>query len=132
MGHGHSDWKHVLFYLGLSLLACHELDAVARHEWRLLPILNLLSDETGQTVFIVAHIPLFLAIFWLTGHRSPTIRRRSQMTVDAFLVVHAIAHLLLSGHRLYEFEGLLEWLLVYGGGVAGAAHLYVCRRWRTV
>ena len=131
MENDHSDWKHALFYLGLSLLACHELDAVARHEWRLLPILDLLPDETGQTVFIIAHIPLFLAIFWLTGHRSPAIRHRSQMAIDGFLVVHAIAHFVLSDQELYEFEGPLEWLFVYGGGVVGASHIIVCLRRQT-
>lgn len=130
MEHDHSDWKHVLFYLGLSLLACHELDAVARHEWRLLPILDLLPDETGQTVFVVAHIPLFLVIFWLTGHRSPTIRHRSQLAIDAFLVVHAIAHFAKSNHQLYEFEGPLEWLFVYGAAVVGGSHLFVSVRRR--
>ena len=56
----HSGLLHILFYLGFSLLACHELDAVARHEWRLLPVLNKLNDDSGLIVFVLLHIPCLL------------------------------------------------------------------------
>ncbi len=118
----HSDWRHLVFYLGLALLACHELDAVARHEWRLLPILGSLDDDVGSILFILFHIPIFTFLFWATGHRSKTIRRRSQMGVDAFLVAHGVAHFAMSGHALYEFEGAVETITVYGGALIGAAH----------
>lgn len=124
MERGHSDWIDILFYLGLSLLVCHELDAVTKHEWRLLPILNLLPDASAQIAFVIAHIPLFAGIFWLVDHRSFVVRRRSRMAVDGFLVVHAVIHFLLSDHELYEFEAPLEGLLVYGGAIVGLSHLF--------
>ncbi len=130
MERDHSDWKHVLFYLGLSLLACHELDAMARHEWRLLPLLELLPDETGQTVFVVGHIPLFFVIFWLTGHRSPSLRRASQIVVDAILIAHAVGHTWKSDHELYEFAGPLSGFLIYGGAVVGLSHWLASARSR--
>jgi len=126
------DWQHILFFLGLSLLVCHELDAVFHLEWRLLPVLNVLPDATAQKAFVIAHIPLFTAIFWLVGHRSFVIRRRSRMVVDGFLIVHAAIHFLLSNHELYEFEAPLEGLLVYGGAAVGLSHLLVARRSQTV
>ena len=124
----HSDWKHILFYFGLSLLVCHELDAVARHEWRLIPGFNLFADHQAQLVFVIAHIPLFVALFWLVGHRSPVVRRRTQFAVDGFLLVHAMLHFVLSGHKNYDFELPLELLLIYGGAVTGLMHLFVLRR----
>jgi len=118
----HSGWLHGLFYLGLALLSCHELDAVARHEWRLLPGLNLLDDGAGQAAFVLLHVPVFALLFWLTGHRTDTVRRRSQLAVDAFLVLHAVAHFALSGHELYEFQGPVAAITIYGGALVGAVH----------
>jgi hypothetical protein len=128
----HSDWRHILFYVGLSLLICHELDAVARTEWRLLPGLSLLDDQAGYFWFVALHLPLFVLIFWATGHRRPVLRRRSQLAVDLFLVGHATAHFLLSGHEHYLFEGVLEWSSVYGGAAVGALHAVLLLRARRV
>ncbi len=51
--------REIAFYLGLGSLFTHELDAVPNHEWRGLPLLGTLPDETGMWVFIAAHVPLF-------------------------------------------------------------------------
>lgn len=118
----HSGGLHLLFYVGLALFACHELDAVARHEWRLLPGLSLLDDDAGQITFVLLHIPLFILLFWLTGHRSEQIRHTSQLSVDGLLLVHGLAHFVLSGHPLYEFRAPVETLTVHGGALVGLVH----------
>lgn len=122
----HSSALHALFYLGLALLVCHELDAVFRQEWRILPGLNLLQDGSGRTVFILIHIPAFVALFWLTGHISDVIRKRSQLGVDVFLIGHAVVHFMMSGHELYEFEPPVETITIYGGALMGFLHAVVC------
>ena len=124
----HSGLLHILFYLGFSLLACHELDAVARHEWRLLPVLNKLNDDSGLIVFVLLHIPAFTLLIWLTGHHTEKIRWRSQILFDLFLIVHGIAHYLFSGHPLYEFEPPIETITVYGGALVGFFHLLLLTR----
>jgi len=118
-----SGWIYALFCIGFALLVCHELDAVARHEWRLLPVLNLLPDQAGYFAFVILHVPVFAALFWLTGHTSSIIRTRSQMALDAFLIIHAGLHFALSGHALYEFDNQLSNALIFGGAAAGLAHL---------
>ncbi len=122
------DWSRALFYVGLALLVCHELDAVARLEWRMLPILNLLSDDAGYAAFVTLHAPVLAAVFWLAGHRSDTIRYRSQMAIDLFLVVHAGLHYWLSDHESYEFRGLLSNTLIYGGSAVGLTHFVLSQR----
>lgn len=122
----HSGLLHALFYLGLTLLVCHELDAVFRHEWRILPGLNLLQDGPARTAFILIHIPAFVALFWLTGHSSNVIRSRSQLGVDIFLIGHAAVHLVISGHELYEFEPPVETITIYGGALVGLFHFAIC------
>lgn len=128
MSEEHSNGTHLLFCFGLALLACHELDAVARHEWRLFPGLSLLDDQTALTTFIFLHVPLFTGLFWLTGHNSAVIRRPSQLAVDAFLIVHAGVHVAFSNHALYEFQFPLEESLIFGGAVIGALHAVLMLR----
>ena len=118
-----SGWKQGLFYLGLALLATHELDAVARHEWRLLPIFSMLPDDTGRLWFILVHIPLFAMLFWLSGHASPKVRLRSQLTLDIFFLLHGVIHFALSKHALYEFRAPVETITVYGAALVGLVHV---------
>ncbi|WP_162789477.1 DUF6713 family protein [Altererythrobacter sp. ZODW24] len=126
----HGGALHAFFYLGLALLVCHELDAVFRHEWHLLPGLSQLQDGPARTIFILIHIPTFVALFWLTGHESEAIRKRSQLGLDAFLIGHAALHLSMSGHDLYEFEPPVETITVYGGALVGLMHSIICVKTR--
>ena len=47
------------FDLSFAAMLTHEMDATFRHEWRILPLLSLISDDDlARDVFIVLHIPL--------------------------------------------------------------------------
>ena len=113
----------LFFYLALSLLITHELVAVRRHEWRLLPILCMLPDSAGFAWFTVLHVPLFALFFWWMGGEAAT-RLVFQMALAAFTIVHAGLHWLLRRHPLYEFNNPLSWSLIGGAGIAGAAYLF--------
>ena len=67
----------LLFFIGLSLLLCHELDAVAQAEWRLLPVLRTLTDASAYPIFVWLHVPLFALVLWWTGSTSLPVRRRA-------------------------------------------------------
>ena len=118
-----NNWQQAIFFIGLALLATHELDAMTRHEWRLLPVLSQLDDEAGRFWFVLLHIPLFAGVFWLASHLNQKIRSTSQIVISAFLVIHGGLHFALSGHDLYEFEAPIETITVYGGAVAGLVYL---------
>ena len=118
----------LLFFLGLALLLCHELDAMAQREWRLLPLLGTLPDETAQAVFVALHVPLIAVLLWLTGNQSAAIRARSQLVVDGLLVVHAALHWLLSDHECYTFHSALSRSLILGAGVVGLLPLVLLIR----
>ena len=96
-----------VIWLGLALLIAHELDAVARHEWRLLPGFALFEDAAARDMFVLLHIPLLIIVFWLMTHRNAGLKRASRMVIAALLVIHGGAHFLLSGHSLYEFRGIV-------------------------
>lgn len=117
-----------MFFSGLALLLCHELDAVAQTEWRLLPILSLFDDEMGYTLFVALHAPLLAVLLWLTGNSEARIRLRSQQAVDAFLIIHVGLHLWYTDHALYTFHSLLSETFIFGGGAVGLAHLALTLR----
>lgn len=113
--------EHSFFYLGLSLLSIHELDAVRCREWRIFPGLTLLSDKTGYIVFLFAHIPLFFWVFWQLSHASNP--QSFIKAFDIFFIIHMGAHLLLLRHRNNEFRDWISWVIIAGTAVFGLADL---------
>jgi len=110
------------FYAVVALLLAHELDAVARHEWRLLPVLRGLPDATAVRLFVALHVPVVVASFQFASHPSESLRVRFQLGVDAFAVVHVGLHALFAHHPDYEFDGPLSKLWIRGAGAVGVAH----------
>ncbi len=115
--------KELVFYVGLSCLLTHELDAMTNHEWRVLPIVRMLSESTGEFVFVVGHIPLFAGIIALVASTAERTRRLSRIGLCAFLAVHGIGHALSMGDRSYEFAGPLSNGLIFGAAVFGGLFL---------
>ncbi len=115
--------RDIAFYLGLGSLFTHEIDAVPNHEWRGMPLLGTLPDDTGMWVFIAAHVPLFAILIALVASRDERIRGLSRLVISAFLVVHGLMHALSAGDPSYEFSSPLSRLLIFGSSVLGALYL---------
>lgn len=121
--------NRLLYWLAFSLLVAHEMDAMIRHEWRLLPGFSAIADDAlARDVFTLVHIPVFATLLWLCA--KPGTGLKVQRGVDVFLVLHAVAHAALSGHALYEFVPPVETITVFGAGIFGAADLVLSRRAR--
>jgi hypothetical protein len=116
-----------LFYFAFSSLIAHELDAIHRHEWRLLYVLRTMADSTARNVFVVLHIPLIALILWLIAHDDETVRFYTQVGLDLFMIVHAGLHWRLSGHPKYEFNSMPSQLLIYGTATLALIHLVLLR-----
>ncbi len=123
-----SKLQNSIFFLGLATLFTHELDAMLNHEWRVLPLLSRLPDNTGKQVFLYAHIPLFAVLIALVSSRNRRMRLRAMAAISAFLVVHGILHLLFSTSPAYEFTSSSSIILIYGG--AGFGAIYLMLRYR--
>ncbi len=117
--------KHLIFYLGLGTLFTHELDAMVNHEWRLLPWINSLTDETGMVVFIFLHVPLCAALICMVASTKDKIRTFSRWGISLFLIVHAILHTVFMGNDLYEFASWVSNVLIFGGALLGALFLHL-------
>ena len=113
----------LLFSFVLALALTHELDAVRAREWRVLPVLNALSEESGRAAFIAAHVPLFWLI--LDGCWSADAETRDvwRIAVAGFGPIHFGLHWLFREHPYYDFSSQLSQGLIIGYGVLGA--LYV-------
>lgn len=115
--------KNLAFYLGMGTLFTHELDAVANHEWRVLPLVRMLPDDLGMAVFVLAHVPIFAWLAWLVASSNPRTRILSRLIISGFLVFHALLHVLFRNHPNYEFPSALSHILIFGGAVFGALYL---------
>ena len=114
-----------LFYFAFSGLVAHELDAVHKHEWRLLFVLRTMPDASARRAFVLIHIPLFAVLLWLAAYPDAGVRYGTMLGLDVFMIVHAGLHWRLSGHPKYEFETPSSRLLIYGTAALAAAHLLV-------
>ena len=117
--------KNTVFYLGMGTLFTHELDAMLHHEWRLLPLINLLPDEQGMIVFLLFHIPLFAVLIALVASSRDTTRRISKMGISIFLVIHGALHTLFMGNAAYEFGSMLSNIIIFGGALFGTMYLFL-------
>lgn len=124
------NMRDCALYLCIGTLFTHELDAVPNHEWRSLPLLQLLPDETGMVVFVAAHVPLFALLIALVASRNSRTRLFSQAGICGFVVVHGVLHALSVGQPAYEFSSVLSNSLIFGGSAFGAAYLLMEARQR--
>jgi hypothetical protein len=120
--------KNTLFYLGLGTLFTHELDAIAKHEWRILPILRSLPEQVGMNTFVLLHIPLFAVLIALVASNDERLSRLTRLGVSAFLLIHAGLHLWFANDPNYEFASNISSALIFGGALFGGLHLVACFR----
>lgn len=114
----------ILYYLGLSTLFTHELDAVMQAEWRLLFFLREMSDQSAYPIFLVLHIPAFFLFFWLSHHSNQGIKLGFRRIVASFLIIHACIHFYLADAPDNHFQGLLSNTLIYAAAVFGLLYVF--------
>lgn len=109
--------ENTFFYLGLSFIVIHEMDAIRCKEWRIFPLLSMLNDKLGHIVFVFVHVPLFFWIFWELTHSTnlPAFIKG----FDLFLMIHLGLHLLFLKHKNNEFKDWISWTVIAGAGICG-------------
>ncbi|MFN5458623.1 MAG: DUF6713 family protein [Bacteroidota bacterium] len=113
--------EHFFFYLGLSFLTLHEMDAIRCKEWRIFPGLSLLSDKIGQVLFVFAHLPLFYFVFWQLTHSQDIVAFMKGFNI--FMIVHLLLHILFLKHKNNEFKDWISWSILIGSGLCGIINL---------
>jgi hypothetical protein len=115
--------RETLFLLAFALMMTHELDAVARLEWRVLPMTSWMPDDVGFHVFVAAHVPLVLALVHWAWRAGEVAGERLRFWFCAFCVVHVGLHWVFKAHPEYRFNNLFSNALIWGCGLAGLAWL---------
>jgi len=111
----------VVYFAMPAAFVTHEFDAVARHEWRILPFLRWLPDRIGAQVFVWGHAPLMFGILWFS--RNDGCYEGFRRGLAAFAVIHVGLHWLLRKHPANEFNAFGSWCLILLTGLLGAAYL---------
>lgn len=109
-----------LYYCMIGAFFTHELDAVKRHEWRVLPLVRTLPERLGEQAFIWLHIPLLGWLLW-AGDDEP--ESATRVGLAAFSIVHVGLHFVFRKHPAYEFNNLSSWALILLTGILGAIYL---------
>ncbi len=112
---------HTFFYLALSFILMHEMDAVRCREWRIIPGLSALNDNLGYKVFVIAHIPLYYFLFWgLMGLQD---NEGLINGLDIYFIVHVGLHLLFLKNKKNEFKDWISWIIISAAGLFGLLDL---------
>ncbi len=114
----------IFFFVGLSFILTHEMDAIKSREWVMFPLTSRLDEKTGYLVFIIAHIPLYLVLF-LALFSPNGLNRGLMMGLDIFFIIHVFLHLLFLRHPKNEFKTVISWVIILGAGIAGLLDLVV-------
>ncbi|MCP3993753.1 MAG: hypothetical protein GY722_01630 [bacterium] len=113
----------LIFFLAISSLLLHEMDAIDKKEWRLLFVLRKLPDEGALRWFILLHLPLLVALLALVAAEPSTATRSIEGGVDVFLIGHAVLHEILSVRGDSSFASTFSRVLIWSAGLFAALHL---------
>lgn len=111
--------NNIVFFIGISFILLHEMDAVRCHEWRIFPGLSLLNDQLGFVLFMLAHVPLLTWLIYFVG--NPSFRNG----FDIFLLIHLGLHLMFLKHPKNEFKDWISWTIISGAAICGAIDLFL-------
>ncbi len=113
----------LLFFVAVSSLLLHEMDAIDKKEWRLLFVLRKLPGEGALRWFIWLHLPLFVALLALVAAGPSSTTRWVEGGVDTFLIVHAGLHERLSAAGDHSFANRFSRSTIWAAAGFAAAHL---------
>jgi hypothetical protein len=110
--------ENYFFFVGLSFILTHEMDAIKCQEWTILPLLSKLNEKTGYFVFTAIHVPLYFLLFW--GLYGKNRLNPGVITgLDLFFTVHVFLHILFLKHPRNQFKSAFSWIIILGAGIAG-------------
>ena len=114
--------EYIFFYVGLSFILTHEMDAIKCQEWTIIPLISRLNEKTGYFVFTAIHFPLYFLLFWwLCGKNG--LDSNVIIGLDIFLIIHVFLHVFFLKHPKNKFKSVFSWIIILGAGVAGVIDL---------
>ncbi len=115
---------HFFFFSGLAFIMTHEMDAIRCKEWELFPGLSSLKEPLARFLFIILHVPLYVALFYYLWSGPAMTLNQSLITgLNIFFMIHVVLHLLMYRHPKNRFKSVMSWVLIVGAGVCGGIDL---------
>ncbi|HPQ45128.1 MAG TPA: hypothetical protein PKZ42_12980 [Syntrophales bacterium] len=108
---------------GVLFLFMHELDACYKGEWRMFAFLRRFKEETQYLIFLYAHIPLTLFLFyylWTVVSFSNIIL---WVLVNIFCVLHFALHIIARTWKSNVFQSIHSFIFIGGAALTGLVNL---------
>lgn len=115
----------LVFVLLISLLFIHEMDAIRHREWRMFVGLKGLRDETAYRIFLLVHLPLYVAALFILASGAGLARTILHYALDAFLVAHTVVHFGFRKHPNNGFTSVLSRVIICAMGILALIHLFL-------
>ncbi len=115
--------KSWLFYLGLFCFAGHEIDVMIHDIWFVIPPAIWIPEEYAQTLFVLAHLLLFITMMFMLPTYFLSKFEKVQTGMALFVVIHGILHSAFMTHEHYEFDSFFSSILIFGGTLFCAVFL---------
>lgn len=108
------------YWATVAAIFTHELDAMTRHEWRVMPLVRALPEGAGRNLFLLGHVPLFFFVLWFSasGPNTPF-----AVGLSLFALVHVGLHWIYRHHPANEFNNPVSWILICLPALFASGHL---------
>jgi hypothetical protein len=106
----------------LAALVLHEIDAVRCKEWRIFPLTFWMPERVGRQVFLWAHVPLALLIYYYATHTP----HGFAVFMAYFAPLHFMAHVLYLWHPKNLFRDARSWLILLASLLSATLYWLIC------
>jgi len=109
--------------INIVFFLMHEFDAFHRGEWKMFPLLNRLSEKTQYSVFLYAHIPICLLVFYYLKTVFESGNFALFVFINSFGFLHLLLHLAALRWKTNVFTGFASLLFITATGLTGLINL---------
>jgi hypothetical protein len=109
--------------LGVMLLFMHEFDAFYKGEWRMFKFLRKLKENTQYLVFLYAHIPLTLFLFYYLWTVISFNNIILWILINIFWILHFALHIIARKWKSNVFQSINSFVFIAGAAITGLINL---------
>jgi hypothetical protein len=105
------------------LLFIHELDACHKGEWRMFKFMRKLNEKTQYLIFLYAHIPLSIFLFYYLWTVMSFNNIILWVIVNIFLILHFAIHVIARKWESNVFHSFNSFVFILGAAITGLLNL---------
>ncbi len=109
--------------LSVVFILMHEFEAFYREEWKMMKFLRKFKEETQYQIFLYAHIPLTLFIFYFMYTVVSFSNIILWIIVNVFMILHFLLHLIARKWESNVFKSINSFVFIGGAAITGFINL---------